>query len=118
MITKLGRRPHVVARVALPVYLVYLAGCAWAYLHLLAGHEARDVLRFLVEVAAGLPWTLPLLAMPTILGQFDPQVSSGQGFFAIVHVLAVSGVAVNLFVLNRLCDWGRFLRARPFQVTS
>lgn len=118
MLTKFGWRPHVVARMALPAYLGYLAGCAWAWLHLLAGHEARDVLRFLIEVAAGLPWALPLLAMPTILGQFDPQVSRGQGFFTIVHVLAVLGVAVNLVVLNQLCDWGRFLRARPFQVTS
>ena len=113
---KFSAEPHVLARWALLLYLAYLAGCAGAYVLGASGREWRGMLPFLIEVACGLPWTLPLLAMPTILGQFDPRVV-GEGFFTMVHVLAVLGVGVNLLVLNRLCDWRGAMRV-PFQGTS
>lgn len=111
-----GAERHVVARWALLVYLAYLAACAWAYVLGAPGRDWQGILRFLIEVACGLPWTMPLLSMPTILGQFDPR-AMGEGFFRMVHALAVLGVGVNLLVLNRLCDWRGALRV-PFQATS
>jgi hypothetical protein len=111
-----GGAPHVLARWALLLYVAYVAACGWAYVLGVPSREWHGLLQFLIEIACGLPWTLPLLAMPTILGQFDPR-AAGEGFFTMVHVLAVLGVGVNLLVLNRLCDWRGALRM-PFQVTS
>jgi hypothetical protein len=113
---KFSGRPYVLARAALLLYLAYVAGCAWAWLFAVPSRAWQDLLLFLLEIASGLPWTLPLLALPAILGQLDPR-ASGQGFFTLVHLLAALGVGINLAVLYRLCEWDRILHVRPFQAT-
>jgi hypothetical protein len=113
---KFAGRPYVLARAALLLYLAYVAGCAWAWLFAVPSRAWQDLLLFLLEIASGLPWTLPLLALPAILGQLDPR-ASGQGFFTLVHLLAALGVGINLAVLYRLCELDRILHVRPFQAT-
>lgn len=101
----------VICRVALLMYLVHLGGCTWLYA---AGSEpgARptgELIQFFAILAAGLPWTLVILALPAIAVDLTPY-ASGEGFIALVHALALAAVLVNLLVLNRYCEWGRWMR--------
>lgn len=111
---------HVVFRVALLLYLLHLGGCTWLYASeaVPGGRPPTEVIQFLAILAAGLPWTLPILALPAIMVDLTPY-ASGEGFIALVHAVALAAVVVNLVVLNRYCEWGRWMRrGRASQLQS
>lgn len=117
MTEEVGRGTRVVFRVLLPVYLLYLAGCAWLYAYGSAAPDRhwRDVIHFLAEIAAGLPWTIAVLALPGVFTDFERY--AGESFMLMVHVLVTLALLCNLLVINHLCEWRRLLpgeaRAAP-----
>lgn len=114
-----GRSLHVIFRVALLLYLLHLGGCTWLYASEAApgGRPSSEMIQFLAILAAGLPWTLAIIALPAIVIDLTPH-ASGEGFVVMVHALALGAVVVNLVVLNRLCEWGRWLRRRESGVAT
>lgn len=111
---------HVAFRVALALYVAYVLACAWFYAWGIppGDRQTQDLFRFFIALAAGLPWTLAVLALPSILGDFGAY-SAGEGFMTMVHGLSFAAVAMNLVALNYLCEWPRLFGREPrFEATS
>src|SRR5688572_20271031 len=101
------RDGHVICRYLLLAYVAWLVVCACLYAFGIPplNHRSHDMLRFFVVLAVGLPWTMAVLGLPSVVSDFV-HYTNAEGFSTMVQGLAFAGVALNLVTLNYACKWG------------